>query len=72
MKNALKPGDEVKLNGNPLDEQLGERLDTEKTYTVLETSKTVSCGSGLAVKIDGHADWIDSAWFTRTKHHWQK
>lgn len=63
MTDELKTGDEVKLNGNPLDEQLGEKLDTDKTYTVLEISRTVPCGSGLAVKIDGHNDWIDSAWF---------
>lgn len=58
----FKQGDKVKLIDNPLDEQLGQYLDTDKVYTVVETSDSVHY-MGLAVKIAGYADWIDSDWF---------
>jgi hypothetical protein len=71
MKHKLQPGDKVTLKGNPLDEQLGQSLDTTREYAITQTSTTIPCGSGQAVKINGHNDWIDSAWFNLIKKHWQ-
>jgi len=47
------------LKGNPLDEQLGQRIEPGE-YKITETSKTRPCGSGLSVKINGCDEWIDS------------
>jgi hypothetical protein len=69
MKNKLQKGDIIKLRGAPSDEHIPkhQRLDTTRHYTITDTSTKIPTGSGQAIKIDGHPDWLDSAWATRVK-----
>lgn len=66
LKNMFKIGQEVRLKGNPLDEQLGEFIPLGiKVITYIKDVSNIKGTSGQWVKIAEHNDWIDSTWFER-------
>jgi hypothetical protein len=59
-------GDKANLLRNPLDEQLGEFIQTgEKVITDVKDVSRIAGTSGQWVKIKEHNDWIDSSYFQK-------